>query len=109
FSAMAHAAVAGGMDVLTYTSQASFLLDAGLAEVLMRTSPEDQARYLPMTNAVQRLTSPAEMGELFKVLVAGKDVSSPARFARPDRGHKLWRFATVYRGAFRRLEGRRVQ
>src|SRR5690606_18748699 len=54
FSAMAQAAVAGGLEVLTYASQASFLLDAGLADVLMRTSPEDLARYLPMTSAVQR-------------------------------------------------------
>ncbi len=89
FSAMAQAAVAGGLEVLTYASQASFLLDAGLADVLMRTSPEDLARYLPMTNAVQRLTSPAEMGELFKVLVVGKDAALPTHFVRADRSHRL--------------------
>ena len=89
FTAMAQAAVAGGLEVLTYAGQASFLLDCGMAEVLMRISPEDQLRYLPLTNAVQRLTSPAEMGELFKVLVVGKAVELPARFSRADRSHRL--------------------
>jgi SAM-dependent MidA family methyltransferase len=89
FSAIARAAVEGDLEVLTYTSQAAFLLDAGMVEVLMRTSPDDQARYLPMTNAVQRLTSPAEMGELFKVLVLGRAVMLPAHFQRNDRSYRL--------------------
>jgi SAM-dependent MidA family methyltransferase len=38
---------------------------------------------------VQKLTSPAEMGELFKVLVVGKHMSLPERFARSDRSHRL--------------------
>lgn len=89
FSAMAQAAVSGGMEVLTYTGQASFLLDAGMTDILMRTAPDDQARYLRLTNAVQRLTSPAEMGELFKVLALGKALEWPARFSRSDRSYRL--------------------
>jgi SAM-dependent MidA family methyltransferase len=89
FSAMAQAAAAGGLEVLSYTSQAAFLIDAGIGDLLMRTSPESAARYLPQANALQRLVSPAEMGELFKVLVLGQGVSLPDRFSRSDRSHRL--------------------
>ena len=89
FTTMARTAVEAGIDLLAYTSQAAFLLAAGLGEVLMRTAPTDAARYLPQTNAVQRLTSPAEMGELFKVLVVGKGVEMPPEFARGDRSYRL--------------------
>jgi SAM-dependent MidA family methyltransferase len=89
FTAMATVAINGGLEMLGYTSQAAFLLDAGLGEVLLRTSPDAQSRYLPQANAVQRLTSPAEMGELFKVLVVGTGVELPEKFIRSDRSHRL--------------------
>ncbi|MFT5534205.1 MAG: SAM-dependent MidA family methyltransferase [Burkholderiaceae bacterium] len=89
FTAMARAALDGGLDLLGYLSQASFLLEAGLGDVLLRTSPEDGRRYLPQANAVQKLTSPAEMGELFKVLVVGTQLRLPERFERNDRSHRL--------------------
>jgi SAM-dependent MidA family methyltransferase len=89
FTAMALAAVNDGLDMLGYTSQAAFLLDAGLGDVLLRTPPTEHKQYLPQSNAVQRLTSPAEMGELFKVLVVGTGVEMPDQFLRNDRSHRL--------------------
>jgi SAM-dependent MidA family methyltransferase len=89
FSAMARAAIDGGLDLLGYTGQAAFLLDAGIGELLLRTPPDDPLRYLPQANALQKLVSPAEMGELFKVMAVGKGVELPARFARNDRSHRL--------------------
>lgn len=89
FTAIALAAQAGGADVLAYMSQASFLLGAGIGELLLRTDPSDPMRYLPQANAVQKLLSPAEMGELFKVLVVGKDVSLPDAIAGADRSYRL--------------------
>ena len=89
FSAMARAAVDGGLDLLGYASQAAFLLDAGIGDILLRTPPSDNLRYLPQANALQKLTSPAEMGELFKVLVVGTHVQLPEKFARNDRSYKL--------------------
>lgn len=89
FSDAARTGLDSGMDLLLYTSQASFLLDAGLPGLLMQTSPGDHARYLPMANAVQKLTSPAEMGELFKVLVLGKEMALSAALVRGDRSHRL--------------------
>jgi SAM-dependent MidA family methyltransferase len=89
FTAMALAAQDAGVDVLAYMSQAAFLLGAGIGEELLRTDPQDAMRYLPQANAVQKLVSPAEMGELFKVLVVGKGVELPAAIAAADRSHRL--------------------
>lgn len=89
FSAMAQAAVGGGLEMLGYTSQAAFLLDAGIGDLLLRTSPTDAMQYLPQANAMQKLISPAEMGELFKVMVLGKNAALSDRFGRNDRSHRL--------------------
>jgi SAM-dependent MidA family methyltransferase len=89
FTAMALAAQDAGLDVLGYMSQASFLLAAGIGELLLRTDPEDALRYLPQSKAVQKLLSPAEMGELFKVLLVGKDVEVEPAIVRADRSHRL--------------------
>ena len=90
FSAVARAGTAAGLELAGYTSQAGFLLNSGLTELLMQTSPDDAAAYLPQANAVQRLVSPAEMGELFKVIGFGKGGIAPlAGFARGDRRHSL--------------------
>ena len=89
FTAMALAAQDAGVDVLAYMSQAGFLLGAGIGDLLLRTNPQDAMRYLPQANAVQKLVSPSEMGELFKVLVVGKGVELPAPIAGADRSHRL--------------------
>ena len=88
FSAVATAAAE--CELLGYTSQASFLIDRGLTELLSDLNPEDPTTYLPITNAVQRLVSPAEMGELFKVIAFGRGWASPLRgFRRGDRSATL--------------------
>jgi len=90
FSAVARAGMAAQLVVAGYTSQAGFLLNSGLTECLMRTSPDDAAAYLPQANAVQRLVSPAEMGELFKVIALTKgELPQLAGFTRGDRQHTL--------------------
>ena len=89
FTAMALAAQDHGADVLGYMSQASFLVGAGIGELLLQTDPADAMRYLPQANAVQKLVSPAEMGELFKVLVVGHGVALPPALAQLDRSHRL--------------------
>jgi SAM-dependent MidA family methyltransferase len=90
FSAVARAGVAAGLALAGYTSQAGFLLNSGLTELLMETPPTDAAAYLPQANAVQRLVSPAEMGELFKVIGLAKGAVAPlAGFLRGDRRHSL--------------------
>jgi SAM-dependent MidA family methyltransferase len=73
FSAIAQAGEAAGLDVLGYTSQAQFLLGCGITDLIARYDAGDAKNYLPVVNAVQRLVSPAEMGELFKVIALGKN------------------------------------
>ncbi|MFZ6638289.1 class I SAM-dependent methyltransferase [Undibacterium sp. TC4M20W] len=89
FTAMARAGLAAGLELLNYTSQAGFLTAAGIADVLARTSPEQVMDYLPQANALQKLVSPAEMGELFKVLVMGQGVELSENLLRLDRSHRL--------------------
>jgi len=90
FSAMARAGTDAGMDLLGYTTQAQFLINCSITEVLGRVSAEDAERYLPLANQANRLLSPAEMGELFKVIAFGKGIEAPlVGFANGDRRHTL--------------------
>lgn len=90
FSAIAAAAREGGLDLAGYTSQAQFLVNCGITEVMARTPSEDGARYLPLANQANRLTSPAEMGELFKVIAFGRGFSAPLLgFREGDRRQAL--------------------
>ncbi len=77
FSAMARAAREGGLEVAGYTSQAQFLVNCGITEVMSRTPAEDVAKFLPLANQANRLMSPAEMGELFKVIALARGFSRP--------------------------------
>lgn len=89
FTAMAQAALDSGLQLHTYASQAGFLIQAGIAQVLARTSAEQVMQYLPQANALQKLVSPAEMGELFKVLLVGTELNLPATLLQQDRSHRL--------------------
>jgi SAM-dependent MidA family methyltransferase len=85
FTAIAQAARSAGLDVLGYASQARFLLDCGLLELL--AEPTGASSH---TQAVLRLLSEAEMGELLKVMALGKGLTEPLRgFASGDRSHRL--------------------
>ena len=85
FSACAQAALASGLDVLGYTSQARFLINCGILEEL--ASSRLEAAQL---GSVQRLLSEAEMGELVKVLALGRRFNTlPLGFIRGDRRHRL--------------------
>jgi SAM-dependent MidA family methyltransferase len=79
-----------GLEVLGYSSQARFLVNCGITELLASLDASDVARYAPAASAANRLLSPGEMGELFKVLAAGR---GPARalcgFADGDRTYAL--------------------
>jgi SAM-dependent MidA family methyltransferase len=74
FSHVADALIASGLDFIGYTSQANFLLNAGLGDVL-ETLDTGAPDFYVTSSAVQKLVSPAEMGELFKVIGFGRGVS----------------------------------
>ncbi|MFH1496046.1 MAG: SAM-dependent methyltransferase [Pseudomonadota bacterium] len=90
FSAIARAGTEAGLDLLGYASQANFLINCGLTDLLGQISPEDPAAYLPIVAQAQKLMSPAEMGELFKAHALGRGLEPPLRgFTRGDRSHVL--------------------
>jgi SAM-dependent MidA family methyltransferase len=90
FSALARAASEGGLEVLGYASQAQFLVNCGITDVLAEAEPEEAARYLPQAAAANKLLSPSEMGELFKVMAVGRGVERPLMgFMRGDRSDAL--------------------
>lgn len=90
FSALARSAREGGLEVLGYATQAQFLVNCGITEVLAQQNADNAARYLPAAAAAQKLLSPSEMGELFKVLAAGKGVERPLMgFASGNRQDAL--------------------
>lgn len=77
FSAIAQAALENELELLGYTTQAHFLINCGIVDQLARTSAADPSGYLPLSNQLQKLVSPAEMGELFKVIAFGKAYDHP--------------------------------
>lgn len=89
FTAVALAAQESGLAVAAYMSQAEFLIAAGLTELLAETSPEEARDWLTQSQAIQKLTSPAEMGELFKVLLLSRGMDLPESLLRFDRSYRL--------------------
>ena len=90
FSAVAEAAIDIGSHFLGYTSQANFLFNNGMTDFLGEVSPKDVKAYAPLSAQLQKLTSPAEMGELFKVIALGMELDQPlAGFLRGDLSRLL--------------------
>ena len=90
FTAMADAALSVDLEVYGYTSQARFLLNAGLAEAMMKQGDPSARGNANMRVAIQKLTSEAEMGELFKVIAIGRNIDGGLiGFARGDRRDSL--------------------
>ena len=83
FTGIALTAQEAGLDVLGYTSQARFLINCGLLDLLQGAD----ARTL---SAAQKLITEHEMGELFKVIALGRGLAfEPIGFAAGDRMHRL--------------------
>jgi SAM-dependent MidA family methyltransferase len=94
FTSVAEAGFEAGLDVAGYLSQAGFLINCGLTEVLAQASPDalesGRAEYLKQSRAVEKLINPGEMGELFKVIALSKNIAEPLiGFARGDKTHTL--------------------
>ena len=102
FTAVAEAGFDAGLDVLGYATQANFLVNCGIAELLLEE--RDRRDGLPAVGAgdtaatanllargaVNVLISPNEMGELFKVIALGRGMPGPLLgFRRGDRVHAL--------------------
>jgi len=85
FTDIAECGIDAGLELLGYTSQAFFLINCGITGLIGDIPPENLRDYLPLSAQLQKLTSPAEMGELFKVIAFGKKMANPlSGFASGD-------------------------
>jgi SAM-dependent MidA family methyltransferase len=83
FTGVALAGQEAGLTVLGYTSQAHFLINCGLVELLA-------AAELPQRVMAHKLIAEHEMGELFKVIgFAAGEAFDALGFAQGDRSHTL--------------------
>ena len=86
FSALALVAQDAGLEVIGYTSQARFLMNCGLLELLAGAD-------LRVVAAAQKLMTEHEMGELFKVIGFARGIDfgrgGALGFAAGDRTHTL--------------------
>lgn len=91
FSDIAEAGCNAGLDLIGYTTQARFLFNLGLLELLSEHTGDTQSRaYIEAAHAVQQLTAQHEMGELFKVIAFGRDIEVDWQgFVSGDLCHKL--------------------
>ena len=90
FSAITHSGLTHGLELLGYTTQANFLINCGITDILSKTPADNGKAYLPLAAQAQKLISPAEMGELFKVIALGKNLDAALLgFARGDKSRLL--------------------
>ena len=90
FTAIADAGARAGLDIAGFATQAAFLLGCGIVDALGETDAPESIAYMKKASAVQTLLSPAEMGDLFKVLALsrGAGIAWPG-FALRDMRHRL--------------------
>ncbi len=89
FTAIADAAIENDLQVAGFTSQAAFLLGCGLMDVA--AGVQDIYSQLKTSQQIQVLTSPNEMGELFKVMALTKGMGgfSCCGFSLQDQRYRL--------------------
>lgn len=90
FTSIAQAGVKHGLALSGFCSQAQFLMNCGILEIMRQVSPHDMAHYAPLAAAAQKLLSPAEMGDLFKVIALSKNMDEALiGFVDGDKGQTL--------------------
>jgi len=95
FTGVANAADAADLDVLGFTTQAQFLLAAGVEEEFARLMEQSGAGDHPreqirIAAGLKTLMLPGQMGETFKVMALGRQLSrGPAAICENDFLHLL--------------------
>ena len=89
FTAIADAGLDGGTQLAGYTTQAHFLLNCGITD-LLQAQVTPGALYAKLAAGAHKLLAPHEMGELFKVIAFVKGGMPPLiGFAAGDRRRQL--------------------
>jgi SAM-dependent MidA family methyltransferase len=90
FTAVAESAIATGLSVAGYTTQAHFLIGSGLPGFLANVADLDVASRVALSREAMLLTLPGEMGERFKAIALARNCElSLAGFAVRDLRHTL--------------------
>ena len=92
FTRVVECGAANDLELLGYTSQASFLLDNALMDYLQEASNQcdTELEQYRLSQAVKKLTLPGEMGERFQVMALGKAVkNAPSGFALQELSYRL--------------------
>jgi SAM-dependent MidA family methyltransferase len=90
FTAVAESASAAGLDVAGYTTQAHFLIGAGIGEFVANVADLDVVERVNLSRQAMLLTLPGEMGERFKAIALARGYDAPLRgFAVRDLRHTL--------------------
>ncbi|MBU3620057.1 class I SAM-dependent methyltransferase [Polynucleobacter sp. CS-Odin-A6] len=77
WSQIGRSALVEQTDDVYLSNQASYLLDAGISDLALEIGdPSNPETFLPISNALQKLLSEAEMGELFKVFAFTKNLNA---------------------------------
>jgi SAM-dependent MidA family methyltransferase len=89
FTQLALAGEAHGISLAGYATHAQFLMNCGILDVMAQHSP-DSPQFMQLAAAAQKYLSPAEMGDLFKVIAFTKRLDEPLiGFRQGDKSHTL--------------------
>jgi SAM-dependent MidA family methyltransferase len=77
FTAVAEAASAAGLKVAGFTTQAHFLIGAGIERFLAQIGEQEITARVQLARQAMLLTLPGEMGERFKVIGLTKNFDHP--------------------------------
>lgn len=92
FTSVAETAISNQLDHIGYTTQANFLLNCGVLEIMAQLQNDlTDGEYLVLSNQLNKLTSPNHMGDIFKVIGFSKNIgfSDWLGFTSGDRSHTL--------------------
>jgi SAM-dependent MidA family methyltransferase len=90
FTAVAEAGVATGLDLLAYTSQAGYLISAGLENAMTDPEQLDGRGRLVQAQQIKRLTLPGDMGERFQFMLLGRNMAEDLPgMTGPDLRYRL--------------------
>jgi SAM-dependent MidA family methyltransferase len=81
FSRVAESARLAGFDVVGYTTQANFLLAAGIDSFVAEYA-DDPVRQLEVARGLRTLLLPGEMGEAIKVIALSRGGAAPPKAMR---------------------------
>lgn len=87
FTAVAESLELAGMQVIGYTTQGDFLMDAGINQWL--NPDDDYAEYYKLVSEMKQLVLPEEMGEKFKTIAAVKNIKSTIKGFSNNRWNEL--------------------